>query len=86
MIDCKHGMRGPCDLCKEEDAEHDRAMSTQDLIDAAVAAERERCAKLCDELEQQHMAAMSADRKRETEHRWTAFGAEVCAHEIRTRG
>jgi len=57
-----------------------------EIIAAKVAAERERCAKLCDELEQQHMSAMSADLKRETEHRWTAFGAEVCAHEIRTRG
>jgi hypothetical protein len=47
-MECKHGTSEPCDLCAEEDEEHDREMAIQARIDAAVAAERERCAKVCD--------------------------------------
>lgn len=44
-MECKHGTSEPCDLCAEEDAEHDREMAIQARIDAAVAAERGRWAK-----------------------------------------
>jgi len=45
-MECKHGTTEPCSLCAEEDAEHDREMAIQARIDAAVAAERERCAAI----------------------------------------
>jgi|LakMenEpi03Aug12_release.lakeMendotaPanAssembly.Ray.scaffolds.fasta_scaffold2558263_1 hypothetical protein len=45
-MECKHGTHEPCDLCAEEDAEHDREMAIQARIDAARADERERCAVL----------------------------------------
>lgn len=48
-MECKHGRPEPCDLCAEEDAEHDREMAIQARIDAAVAAERERCAKVAED-------------------------------------
>jgi hypothetical protein len=41
-MECKHGTHEPCDLCAEEDAEHDREMAIQARIDAARADERER--------------------------------------------
>lgn len=60
-MECKHGTTEPCNLCAEEDAEHDSEMAIQARIDAAVAAECERCAKVCEQADKSTHPADLAD-------------------------
>jgi hypothetical protein len=75
-MECKHGTHEPCDLCAEEDAEHDREMAIQARIDAARADERERCAKVCEARDEPNLTARYDYRR----------GALDCADAIRAIG
>ena len=56
---------------------------SQEQMDAAIAAERERCAKLCDEIERKHWLAYKASGGSSSHVEGLSDGANECADAIR---
>lgn len=66
-------------LVAEHEREHGMKLLTDVLIDAAVKAEREACAKACDDLERKKWETLTKGGE------LSGFGAKDCAAAIRAR-